>query len=282
MKYSIILGTLNRSVEITNCLQSLRNQTETDFEIIIVDQSDNLETQQAIEKFNDLNIRYYRVDFKGLSKARNYGMQHASGDYFCLVDDDAEYRSDYLTVVNNYSAIYHHAVLSGIIISNIDHKTPFIDCSKVDNLHTFSSKELLRYAPSAALVFPQILYKAIGDFDERLGVGNNFASGEETDYLLRAIDCGFQVIHCKDMVVYHPIKNSSKNYKSIIQHAMGKGALFKIDFFERGKKRLCGFAVRNTIGMLVKTLANIGGNYKLYAWRFKGFVIGFKTFEAKR
>ena len=80
MLFSIILATLNRSKEIEACLQSLENQIERDFEIIIVDQSEDDKTKHISEKFDNLNIKYYNVPFKGLSKARNYGIKHAKAN----------------------------------------------------------------------------------------------------------------------------------------------------------------------------------------------------------
>ena len=77
MKFSLILATLDRSKEIKECLNSLTVQEEQDFEIIVIDQSDNDKTKTIVERFNTLNIKYYAVDFKGLSKARNYGLQYA-------------------------------------------------------------------------------------------------------------------------------------------------------------------------------------------------------------
>ena len=95
MFFSLVIGTLNRSNCIRYCLESLRNQTYSDFEIIIVDQSEDDLTEKMLEDFRDLTIVYERVAFKGLSKARNEAIRQAKGDYLCLIDDDANYCEDY-------------------------------------------------------------------------------------------------------------------------------------------------------------------------------------------
>lgn len=55
MKFSFIIGTLNRPQELKYCIESLLAQTYAEYEIIIVDQSaDNL-TEKMVESFNESN-----------------------------------------------------------------------------------------------------------------------------------------------------------------------------------------------------------------------------------
>ena len=56
MKFSLIIGTLNRCRELEICLESLRKQVFRDFEVIIIDQSINDSTQQLANGYQDLNI----------------------------------------------------------------------------------------------------------------------------------------------------------------------------------------------------------------------------------
>lgn len=188
MKFSLILATLDRSKEIKECLNSLTVQEEQDFEIIVIDQSDNDKTKTIVERFNTLNIKYYAVDFKGLSKARNYGLQYAEGEYACLLDDDAIYTRNYLLQARKIIEKYDCIVLSGIILSIEDKKTPFVKYSCTQNESFLKAKDILNFCPSATLIFPIEAISKCGNFDERLGVGNKYASAEETDFLLRLYD----------------------------------------------------------------------------------------------
>jgi glycosyltransferase involved in cell wall biosynthesis len=54
MKFSLIIGTLNRCRELEICLESLRKQVFRDFEVIIIDQSINDSTQQLANGYQDL------------------------------------------------------------------------------------------------------------------------------------------------------------------------------------------------------------------------------------
>ena len=109
MKFSLIIGTLNRCRELEICLESLRKQVFRDFEVIIIDQSINDSTQQLANGYQDLNIIYEHVDFMGLSKARNYALKMAHGDYFALIDDDAYYDERYHFVLSTFKVgMQHH------------------------------------------------------------------------------------------------------------------------------------------------------------------------------
>lgn len=142
---------------------------------------------------------------------------------------------------------------------------------------------VLNACPSAALIIPYDAFKRIGKFDERLGVGNEFASGEESDFLLRCVSDGFRVIHCKDIVVYHPIKPINyRDLSGVYKHAMGKGALFKIDLLSRYKTRLFVFAFKNTIGMTIKSAVSKEPLKKYYLERKKGFIDGYRKFVIHR
>ena len=278
MLFSIILATLNRSVEIEMCLQSFENQIERDFEIIIVDQSEDDKTRKIAEKYENLIIKYYNVSFRGLSKARNYGIKHATGNYLCLIDDDAIYSENYLLeakkAINNHGEI----VVSGKILNIEDRTTPFVKYDSKMNDKPLNAKSIVDFCPSAALVIPASVVSKIGGFNERLGVGNRFAAGEETDYLLRIFDSGYKIFFCEDMIAYHPIKLVA-SLEPVYKHYMGKGALFKIDFLGRKKCRLLDLALKNTIGMLLKAYALDRENKMLYKTRLRGFLYGIVNYN---
>lgn len=280
MLFSIILATLNRSVEIEMCLQSLENQIAKDFEIIIVDQSKDDKTRNVAEKYENLIIKYYNVPFKGLSKARNYGIKHATGSYLCLIDDDAIYSENYLLEAKKVINKHGEIVVSGKILNIEDRTTPFVKYDSKMNDKPLNVKGVVNFSPSAALVIPASAVSKIGDFNERLGVGNRFAAGEETDYLLRIFDSGYKIYFCENMIAYHPIK-PAVSLESVYKHYLGKGALFKIDFFIRKRLRLLSLFLKNTVGMWLKAYLLDKKNKELYLTREKGFVEGLKFFELR-
>lgn len=271
--FSLILATINRSKEIKECLLSIENQVYKNYEVIIIDQSNNNQTQRIVEEFSHLNIQYHMVDFTGLSKARNYGINHAKGDYCCLLDDDAIYSKEYLFVAKNLLQRFGNVVLSGIILNIKDQISPFVHY-KSKNESELKIKEIISTCPSAALIFPRKAFLECGGFNEELGVGTKFASGEETDFLLRLHDIGYKIVFCNSMLVYHPIKKDL-SFLTVHNHYLGQGRLFFIDFVIRKKFRLIELFFKNTIGMLTKAYILDRKNKKYYLTRLIAFIKGF-------
>lgn len=275
--FSLIIGTLNRAKELQDCIESIALQTYDSYEIIIVDQSDNDETQKLVERRCDGRISYVYTDIKGLSRARNIGIKKSRGKYICLLDDDAVYPPQYLEAIKNCTG--EKQIVSGLIFSIEDHNTPFINCDKYADGKDISILGILDVCPSATLAFPREVVSQIGGFNEKLGVGNEFAAGEETEFLLRAVDARYSIIHSKHVIAYHPIKPVEySNLTGVYKHAMGKGAVYKIDCKRGHRIRLLPFAIKNTVGMLIKMIIE-KENREFYRQRYCGFVDGYRRFN---
>lgn len=228
MKYSFIVTTMNRPNELEICIESLLSQTENDFEIIVVDQSDNDLSEKYIkEKQRETScIVYKRVKYKALSKARNDALRLARGDYFALVDDDAVYSLDYLEKCSSIIKKEKKVIISGRIRGNDIEESDFIDYSAASEGERLSFEKIRRMCPSAGLVFPISVIKECGLFDENLGLGAYFGAAEETDLLLRALRKKYIVIHTKKAILKHPIQFQMSCEKAL-SYARGGGALVK-------------------------------------------------------
>lgn len=86
---SVIMPVYNSSLYIEEAVQSILNQTFTDFELIIIDDASTDGTTQIIKKFTDSRIKIIRFDInKGVSKATNVGFEKAKGKYIARMDAD--------------------------------------------------------------------------------------------------------------------------------------------------------------------------------------------------
>jgi len=112
VKFSLIVGTLGRSAELAQLFDSLVVQTHHNFEIIVVDQNDDDRAKLVVDRFIDrLNILHL-ASAKGLSRARNVGLAHVTGDVVAFPDDDCCYPRTVLeTVAKQLSG---DAELSGV------------------------------------------------------------------------------------------------------------------------------------------------------------------------
>ena len=89
--FSIVIPAYNRADKIGRTLTSCLAQTDTDFEIVIVDDGSRDRTRAAVEAVGDPRIRYIWQENAGASAARNRGGAEARGDYVAFLDSDDEF-----------------------------------------------------------------------------------------------------------------------------------------------------------------------------------------------
>jgi len=87
-KFSIIIPTYNRAHLIDKTIESVLNQTISDFELIIVDDESKDNTSEIVKNFNDTRISYYYKKNEERGAARNYGIKKAKGQYITFLDSD--------------------------------------------------------------------------------------------------------------------------------------------------------------------------------------------------
>lgn len=95
---SVIVPVYNVAEHVAACIASLRAQTLTDFQVIVVDDGSTDDSAgivwQAIG--DDPRFSLIRQDNRGLSGARNAGLQHVTGQFIAFVDSDDRVAPDYL------------------------------------------------------------------------------------------------------------------------------------------------------------------------------------------
>jgi glycosyltransferase involved in cell wall biosynthesis len=89
VKVSVIVPTRNRAHLVGFTIDSILQQTFRDFELIVVDDCSEDDTEKVVKSFRDSRLRYFKHDNQRLAAAnRNYGMSQASGEYIAFCDDD--------------------------------------------------------------------------------------------------------------------------------------------------------------------------------------------------
>ena len=106
MKYSIIIPVYNRPDEVDELLESLSNQTQKDFEVIIVEDGSVKPCKDVCDKYAGiLALHYYVKENSGPGQSRNYGAERANGEWLIILDSDVVLPEGYLEAVD--SAIRH-------------------------------------------------------------------------------------------------------------------------------------------------------------------------------
>lgn len=89
--FSIIIPTYNRAHMIDVAIQSVLDQTSSNWELIIVDDGSTDDTKEVVEQFNDPRIKYVYQENQERSAARNRGILVSNGEWICFLDSDDEF-----------------------------------------------------------------------------------------------------------------------------------------------------------------------------------------------
>lgn len=100
IKASIIMPAFNRGDRIANALRSVQAQSHRNFELLIVDDGSSDNTREVLEEFSDDHrIRTFWNDHRGVSAARNTGLENASGSLVFYLDSDNAWMPDFLAAM---------------------------------------------------------------------------------------------------------------------------------------------------------------------------------------
>ena len=95
-KVSVIIPTYNRRETVVRAIDSVTAQTESDVEVIVVDDGSTDSTGDIIRGMSDERIRYVFRPNGGPAAARNLGLAKAGGQYIAFLDSDDFWPSHYL------------------------------------------------------------------------------------------------------------------------------------------------------------------------------------------
>jgi len=103
IEVSIIIPIYNSEKYLSECIESILNQTYKNYELILIDDGSTDHSKDICMNYakTDTKIKYFFKKNGGVSKARNMGIQIACGQYVCFVDSDDKLKDTYLeTLVN--------------------------------------------------------------------------------------------------------------------------------------------------------------------------------------
>lgn len=275
--FSLVLSTKDRAQEVVRLLSSLDRQSERSFELIVSDQNDDGRVLPLLAPFQQrFPVRYVRSS-GGISRGRNAGLPLVTGRYVAFPDDDCWYPSGLLALVRQLLGEHPEwDIVTGRSVDEQMHGTQgrWLDRTIVANRHN-----VMRMGISYTIFARAAVIAEVGLFDEALGVGSGtrWQSGEETDYLLRAITCGRTVVYTPELYVHHleKVTSYSKQMRDrSFKYAQGMGRVLRkhdyslIEAFQHFVRPLGGSALFLVRGHLDRSLYHL----RVFTGRCRGWL----------
>lgn len=114
--FSIVIPTYNRADSIQLTLDACWQQSETDFEIVLIDDGSTDNTDEVVQRIEDSRLRYLKQNNAGPAAARNHGMREAKGQYIAFLDSDDVWYPGHLAAARSAINAGHHFIFSQIIV----------------------------------------------------------------------------------------------------------------------------------------------------------------------
>lgn len=221
-RFSVVIPLYNKEDYIKNTLKSVLNQTFKAFEIIIVNDGSNDNSLDIVKTFSDSRITVINQKNKGLSGARNSGINKSNFDYIAFLDADDLWCEDYLETIykminGNTSG---HIFTTASVISQPKNKP---NLSKT----TFSKRNIEHISnyftlkknlfSNSSIVINKSVFDNIGIYNEDINYG------EEEDFFIRCFS-SYKLTHYKNPKVFYlkgianQLTSPHLNIKRIIPH----------------------------------------------------------------
>jgi glycosyltransferase involved in cell wall biosynthesis len=213
-KVSVIIPTFNRAEFLHSAITSVLNQTFQDFEILVIDDASEDQTQEVVNRFHDTRITYLHHEAnRGEACARNSGIVNSKGEFIAFLDDDDSWLPDKLNLqVNmlNGSNAKIGLIYSGFRV--IDGKSKMILSDRIPDKRGEVYENILYGnfvgTPSTVILRRDCINK-VGLFDR------NIAYGLDHDLWIRIAKCyHFDCIR-SSLVLYHRHENRLSNNPAI-------------------------------------------------------------------
>jgi glycosyltransferase involved in cell wall biosynthesis len=201
--FDLVVATVGRTDELARFLDSLAAQEYAAVRVIVVDQNDDARLD-AIVTGRPFRIERTRGPL-GLSRARNKGLALVEADLVAFPDDDCVYPPGLLERVAE--RLGPDSGLAGLT-GRAEDASGTSAASWQDEGAILTDDNLWNRAISFTIFLRRSISETVGSFDEELGLGSGspWSSGEEIDYLVRAVRAGARIEYDPSLVVVHDVR----------------------------------------------------------------------------
>lgn len=203
---SVVVCTYNGAATLAECLEGLQRLDYPSYEVLVVDDGSTDESHDIAARFG---VKTIKTENRGLSHARNIGLQAARGELVAYIDDDAHPAADWLLRVAKVFIRTPHAGVGGPNIPPRNERmvARCIAAAPGGPTHVLLSDEEAEHIPGCNMSFRREALLAVGGFDERFRI-----AGDDVDICWRLQASGLTLGFTPGAVVWHRRRSSIRGY----------------------------------------------------------------------
>lgn len=172
---TVVIPLYNKEAEIERAVRSVLGQRTLPHEVIVVDDGSTDRSAEIVARIDHPLIRLIRQQNRGVSAARNRGMEEASTPWVALLDGDDTWREGYLEEICRLAERYPDcgAYATGFDILNGEELTP-ANCPTSEGVVDFFREAMRRYVliPSTTTLNREVAL-SLGGFPEGMRMGED-------------------------------------------------------------------------------------------------------------
>ncbi|MFP7483461.1 glycosyltransferase family 2 protein [Priestia filamentosa] len=232
--FSIVIPIYNKESYISRTLTSVLNQTFSDFEVIIVDDGSTDNSIQVVKRFNDERVKIVSQENKGVSSARNLGVEHAQNSYIAFIDADDIWEPKFLEAINKLILSYPSA---SAYYTNYKVGKKRVEINKTNHSiewDTYLIKDYFQFALDYKAILTSCIVIKKDVFINLGGFCTEYKRGEDL-YLWTQIALKYQVAYTSytGAFYYRDVPNSLSRMKFNIKDSFSDIAE---EFYEKNKE----------------------------------------------
>lgn len=205
-RISVVVCSYNGSRTIRDCLEGLARLDYPDYEVIVVNDGSRDATPEIAAEYD---VRLISTENRGLSSARNTGMEAATGEIIAYTDDDARPDPHWLRYIAWTYMTTNHAAVGGPNIAPPG-DGPVADAvanAPGGPVQVLQSDTVAEHVPGCNMTFRAECLRAIGGFDPRYRT-----AGDDVDACWRILARGWTIGFHPGAMVWHHRRNSMRMF----------------------------------------------------------------------
>ncbi len=205
---SAVVCTRNRGKQLIETIESILANRNVDFELLIIDQSTNDETNQALQPYlSNPRLRYIQTATQGAGLSRNIGLHQARAEIVAYTDDDCQVSDRWLSKMLAAIKINPKVAIVFCSIEAGPHNTNYGAIPTYEYRKDRVVQSLSGYFRSIGMAAGMAVRKQVvlrwGGFDPAMGPGSVFRSAEDHDLALRTLGNRWWVYELAEEFVIH-------------------------------------------------------------------------------